>query len=144
MIQIHTDIYTHTTLYRRIHVSQQNLNVTDLFRTIISCSYRSYMQIYTDTYRYIQIHTIDIDTPTYTFTYIHIHTPCNQCREGFLRCWCCKQCAALPTQIISDGSRGGIAERQMLADGPWAAQGGCFAPQSVLCHLPMYPSSRLR
>ncbi len=85
--------------------------------------------IHTDTYRYIQY--IHIHTSTYT--YIHIHITSNQCREGFLCCsgGCTRSlCTELPTQIISDGAQGVLAEREMRVECLLAAQGVHFGPQT--------------
>jgi hypothetical protein len=78
---------------------------TDTCRYIDTCRY---------THRHIQMHA-------HTCTYIHIHTqhtPCHQCPEGVLG-WCAgrtrRLSAAVPTQIISDRARGGLAERQVRA-----------------------------
>ena len=84
------------------------------------------------TYRYIHI-----GTDTYnTYTYIHIHTPGNQRPEGVLSSCCGRSrrlCAALPTQIIWDGARGGLAEREMRVECILAALGVHFGPpQRVL------------
>jgi hypothetical protein len=82
--------------------------------------------------RYIQY----IQIPTYTYTYIHIHTPGNQCLEGILCCSgsCTRRlCTAVPTQIISDGARGGLAERETSVECLLAAQGVHFRPPNACC-----------
>ncbi len=89
-----------------------------LMNTIHACRYIQ------DTYRYIRIHA-------YIYTCIRIHSLCNECREGVLRCSFERTrllCAALPTQISSDEAQDGPVECPLRAEGPWAAQGGSFAP----------------
>ena len=73
---------------------------------------------------------------THTYTYIHIHTPDNQSLEVFL----CgsggstrRLCTAPPTQIISDGARGVLAEREMRVDCLLAEQGVHFGSPNACC-----------
>ncbi len=102
----------------------------------------TYNTCYTcNTYRYIQyihihaihaIHAIHTHIHTHTYT----HTPSNQCRKGLLSC-CSgstrRLCDALPTQIISDGARGRLAEREMRVECLLAAQGEHFGPPNACC-----------
>ncbi len=115
-----------------LYVPLSHWGCTHLVKTMFLYFVLLIQVIHTDTYSYIEVHAIH----TETCTYIHKHTPGLQCRKGLLSCCggsTLLLCAALPTQIISDGARGGLAERQVRAEGPWAAQGVRFGPPDACC-----------
>ena len=132
-IQIHTHIYTSLKGASAGLSASLSAGLSAGLICVSMCMYcmyaMSYTQIHTHTCTYMSIHT-------YTDTYIHIHTPDSQGLEVFL----CgsggstrRLCTAPPTQIISDGARGVLAEREMRVECLLAEQGVHFGSPNACC-----------